>query len=210
MDCLFLPWNFNCLFTSRSFKERLFLLKYKSTVSHSPIEWAYYMLLALESQICVVIVLQKEFNRTMTWRGSTELSCLCVKPVWGTKSQYLNEILSKTDKTWTWCCIIASSHICWINFEQGVFSRKQQHNVLQTLFRKNKKKIYLPTYPYLNLWVGFGQTEIFLMVALSFDSHGVIYIYIYMDSIKELTLILKIICQCDVKSIMMSVWCQEH
>ena len=168
------------------------------------------MLLALESQICVVIVLQKEFNRTMTWRGSTELSCLCVKPVWGTKSQYLNEILSKTDKTWTWCCIIASSHICWINFEQGVFSRKQQHNVLQTLFRKNKKKIYLPTYPYLNLWVGFGQTEIFLMVALSFDSHGVIYIYIYMDSIKELTLILKIICQCDVKSIMMSVWCQEH
>ena len=96
---LFLPWNFNCLFTSRSLiillfqvtslKESFFfLLKYKSTVSHSPIEWAYYMLLVLESQICVVIVLQKEFNRTMTWRRSTELSCLCVKPVWGTKSQY--------------------------------------------------------------------------------------------------------------------------
>jgi hypothetical protein len=54
------------LFQVTSFKESFFLLKYKSTVSHSPIEWAYYMLLALESQICVVIVLQKEFNRTMT------------------------------------------------------------------------------------------------------------------------------------------------
>jgi hypothetical protein len=51
----------------------------------------------------------------MTWRRSTELSCLCVKPVWWTKTQYLNEILSKTDKTWTWCncCIIVSSLICW-------------------------------------------------------------------------------------------------
>ena len=50
---LFLPWNFNCLFTSRSDNyfvisghilqgKFLFLLKYKSTVSHSPIEWAYY------------------------------------------------------------------------------------------------------------------------------------------------------------------------
>ena len=76
------------LFQVTSFKERLFLLKYKSTVSHSSIEWAYYMLLTLESQICVVIVLQKEGNRTMTWRRSTELSCLCVKPVWETKSQY--------------------------------------------------------------------------------------------------------------------------
>ena len=47
------PWNFNCLFTSRSDNhfiisghilqgKFLFLLKYKSTVSHSPIEWAYY------------------------------------------------------------------------------------------------------------------------------------------------------------------------
>ena len=56
------------LFQVTSFKESFFLLKYKSTVSHSPIKWAYYMLLALESQICVVIVLQKEFNsnRTMT------------------------------------------------------------------------------------------------------------------------------------------------
>ena len=77
---LILALNFNCLFTSRSDKyfvisghilqgKFFFLLKYKSTVSHSPIEWAYYMLLALESQICVVIVLQKEFNslnRTMT------------------------------------------------------------------------------------------------------------------------------------------------
>ena len=77
------------LFQVISFKESFFLLKYKSTVSHSPIKWAYYMLLALESQICVVIVLQKEFNRTMTWRRSTELSCLCVKPVWGTNNQYL-------------------------------------------------------------------------------------------------------------------------
>ena len=85
------------LFQVTSFKERIFLLKYKSTVSHSPIEWAYYMLLILESQICVVIVLQKEFNRTMTWRRSTELSWLCVKPVWGTKGQY--EILSKRSKT---------------------------------------------------------------------------------------------------------------
>jgi hypothetical protein len=50
------------LFQVTPFKESIFLLKYKSTVSHSPIEWAYYMLLALESQICVVIVLQKEFN----------------------------------------------------------------------------------------------------------------------------------------------------
>ena len=137
------------LFQVTSFME-FFFIKYKSTVSHSPIEWAYYMLLALESQICVVIVLQKEFNRTMTCRRSTEFSCLCVKPVWGTKSQYLNEILSKTDKTWTWCCIIVSSHICWINFEtdEVFFSRKQQHNVLQTLFRKKekKKKKNLPTY----------------------------------------------------------------
>jgi hypothetical protein len=30
------------LFQVTSFKERLFLLKYKSTVSHSPIEWVYY------------------------------------------------------------------------------------------------------------------------------------------------------------------------
>jgi hypothetical protein len=71
LDCLFLPWNFNCFFTSRSdnyfvfsgHKER-FLLKSKSTVSHQLS--GPTMLLALESQICVVIVLQKEFNRTMT------------------------------------------------------------------------------------------------------------------------------------------------
>ena len=44
------------------FKER-FLLKYKSTVNHQLSGPA--MLLALESQICVVIV-QKEFNRTMS------------------------------------------------------------------------------------------------------------------------------------------------
>ena len=86
------------------------------------------MLLALESQICVVIVLQKEFNRTMTCRRSTELSCLCVKPVWGTKSQNLNEIQSKTDKTWTWCCIIVSSHICWINFETDKVSFLENNN----------------------------------------------------------------------------------
>jgi hypothetical protein len=30
------------LFQVTSFKESFFLLKYKSTVSHSPIEWAYY------------------------------------------------------------------------------------------------------------------------------------------------------------------------
>ena len=73
------------LFQVTSFKER-FLLKYKSTVSHQLS--GPTMLQALKSQICVVIVLQKEFNRTMTWRRSTELSCLCVKPVWGTKRQY--------------------------------------------------------------------------------------------------------------------------
>ena len=78
LDCLFLPWNFNCLFTSRSdnyfvisghtllFKER-FLLKYKSTVSHQLSGPSIcFMAQALENQICVVIVLQKEFNRTMT------------------------------------------------------------------------------------------------------------------------------------------------
>jgi hypothetical protein len=114
------------------------------------------MLLALESQICVVIVLQKEFNRTMTWRRSTELSCLCVKPVWGTKSQYLNEILSKTDKTWTCCCIIVSSHICWINFETDKVSFLENNNIMFYKLYSEKKKNYLPTYPYLNLWVGFG------------------------------------------------------
>ena len=148
------PWNFNCLFTSRSDNhfiisghilqgKFLFLLKYKSTVSHSPIEWAYYMLLALESQICVVIVLQKEFNsmnRTLTWRRSTELSCLCVKPVWGTKGQYLNEILSKTDKKWTWCCIIVSSHICWIHFEPDKVSFLENNNKCLTNFIQKKKK----------------------------------------------------------------------
>ena len=133
------------LFQVTSFKESFFLLKYKSTVSHSPIEWAYYMLLALESQICVVIVLQKEFNRTMTWRGSTELSCLCVKPVWGTKSQYLNEILSKTDKTWTWCCIIVSSHICWINFETVKVSFLENNNIMFYKLYSEKEK-NLPTY----------------------------------------------------------------
>ena len=128
------------------------------------------MLQALEIQICVVIVLQKEFNsnRTMTWRRSTELSCLCVKPVWGTKTQYLNEILSKTDKTWTWCCIIFSSHICWINFEPDKVSFLENNNKCFIKFIQKKKRIYLPTYPYLNLWVGFGQTEIFLMVALTY------------------------------------------
>ena len=50
------------LFQVTSFKER-FLLKYKSTVSHQLS--GPTMLQALESQICVVIVLQKEFNRTM-------------------------------------------------------------------------------------------------------------------------------------------------
>ena len=159
MDCLFLPWNFNCLFTSRSDNyfvisghilqgKFFFLLKYKSTVSHSPIEWAYYMLLALESQICVVIVLQKEFNsnRTMTWRRSTELYCLCVKPVWGKKNQYLNEILSKTDKTWTWCCIIVSSHICWIHFETVNVSFLENNNIMFYKLYSEKKITYLPTH----------------------------------------------------------------
>jgi hypothetical protein len=54
LDCLFLPWNFNCLFTSRSdnyfvisghtllFKERFFI---KVQINcQSPIEWAIYML----------------------------------------------------------------------------------------------------------------------------------------------------------------------
>jgi hypothetical protein len=108
------------------------------------------MLQALESQICVVIVLQKEFNRTMTWRRSTELSCLCVKPVWGTKCQYLNEILSKTDKTWTWCCIIVSSHICWINFEPDKVSSRKQQQMFYKLYsekkRKKKEFTYLPTH----------------------------------------------------------------
>jgi hypothetical protein len=54
----------NLLFQVTSFKERFFLLKYKSTVSHQLSEPT--MLQALESQICIVIVLQKEFNRTMT------------------------------------------------------------------------------------------------------------------------------------------------
>jgi hypothetical protein len=109
------------------------------------------MLLALESQICVVIVLQKEFNsnRTMTWRRSTELSCLCVKPVWWTKTQYLNEILSKTDKTWTWCCIIVSSHICWINFETVKVSFLENNNIMfYKLYSEKKKNLptYLPTH----------------------------------------------------------------
>jgi hypothetical protein len=107
------------------------------------------MLLALKSQICVVIVLQKEFNsnRTMTWRRSTELSCLCVKPVWWTKTQYLNEILSKTDKTWTWCCTIVSSHICWINFETVKVSFLENNNIMfYKLYSEKKKKKYLPTY----------------------------------------------------------------
>jgi hypothetical protein len=101
------------------------------------------MLLALESQICVVIVLQKEFNSmnmTMTWRRSTELPCLCIKPVWGTKGQYLNEILSKTDKTWTWCCIIVSSHICWIHFEPDKVSFLENNNKCLTNFIQKKKK----------------------------------------------------------------------
>ena len=172
MDCLFLPWNFNCLFTSRFdnyfvIPGHILLLKYKSTVSHQLS--GPTMLQALESQICVVIVLQKEFNRTMTCRRSTELSCLCVKPVWGTKSQYLNEILSKTDKTWTWCCIIVSSHICWINFEPDKVSFVENNNNKCFInFIQKKKRIYPPNYryPYLNLWVGFGQTEIFSLLLL--------------------------------------------
>ena len=40
------------------------------------------------------------------------------------------------------------------------------------LYSEKKKRIYLPTYPYLNLWVGFGQTEIFLMVALMINLIG--------------------------------------
>ena len=76
-------WQLFCYFRSHPSRKD-FLLKYKSTVSHQLS--GLTMLLALESQICVVIVLQKEFNRTMTWRRSTELSCLCVKTVWGTKS----------------------------------------------------------------------------------------------------------------------------
>ena len=48
LDCLFLPWNFNCFFTSRSdnyfvfsgHKERFFI---KIQINcQSPIEWAYY------------------------------------------------------------------------------------------------------------------------------------------------------------------------
>ena len=101
------------------------------------------MLLALESQICVVIVLQKEFNSTMTCRRSTELSCFCAKSVWGTKSQYLNEILSKTDKTWTWCCIIVSSHICWINFEPKVSFLENKNKCFINFIQKKKN---LPTY----------------------------------------------------------------
>jgi hypothetical protein len=108
------------------------------------------MLLALESQICVVIVLRKEFNRTMTCSRSTELSCLCVKPVGGTKGQYLNEILSTTDKTWTWCCIIVSSHICWINFEPGKVSFLENNNKCFINFIQKKKN--LPTYSTLQVY----------------------------------------------------------
>ena len=69
-------WYLFCYFRSHPSRKG-FLLKYKSTVSHQLS--GPTMLQALESQICVVIVLQKEFNRTMTCRRSTELSCLCVK-----------------------------------------------------------------------------------------------------------------------------------
>jgi hypothetical protein len=63
---------------------------------------------------------------------------------------YLNEILSKTDKTWTWCCIIVSSHICWINFEPDKVSFLENNNKCFTNFIQKKKgkkrRIYLPTY----------------------------------------------------------------
>ena len=83
---LFLPWNFNCLFTSRSdnyFVISGHILQGKSTNQLSVTHQLSgpTMLLALESQICVVIVLQKEFNRTMTFSRSTELPCLCIKSV---------------------------------------------------------------------------------------------------------------------------------
>ena len=63
------------LFQVTSFKER-FLLKYKSTVSHQLSGPTIYMLQELQSQICVVIVLQKEFKRTMTlsWADEEVLS----------------------------------------------------------------------------------------------------------------------------------------
>jgi hypothetical protein len=117
------------------------------------------MLLALESQICVVIVLRKEFNRTMTCSRSTELSCLCVKPVGGTKGQYLNEILSKTDKTWTWCCIIVSSHICWINFEPGKVSFLENNNKCFINFIQKKKEFtYLQYTPSVSTIILSGRT----------------------------------------------------
>jgi hypothetical protein len=68
----------------------------------------------------------------------------------------LNEILSKTDKTWTCCCIIVSSHICWINFETDKVSFLENNNIMfYKLYSEKKIFFYLPTYPYLNLWVGF-------------------------------------------------------
>ena len=108
-----------------------------------------------------VLLLCCKRNSTGQWPEEEVLSCPAfVSSLSEGQKPNTNEILSKTDKTWTWCCIIVSSHICWINF---VFSRKQQmFYKLYSEKRKEKKiRIYLPTYPYLNLWVGFGQTEIF-------------------------------------------------
>jgi hypothetical protein len=166
---LFLPWNFNCLFTSSS--DNYFVISGHILQGKVFFNWSANqlsvthqlsgptMLLALESQICVVIVLRKEFNRTMTCSRSTELSCLCVKPVGGTKGQYLNEILSKTDKTWTWCCIIVSSHICWINFEPGKVSFLENNNKCFINFIQKKKEFtYLQYTPSVSTIILSGRT----------------------------------------------------
>ena len=44
------------------------------------------------------------------------------------------------DKTWIWCCVIVSSHICWINCEPDKVSFLENNNKCFTYFIQKKEK----------------------------------------------------------------------
>ena len=140
------------LFQVTSFNESFFLLKYKSTVSHSPIEWAYYASGIGKPDVCCYCAaegIQQDNDLKKKYWVVLPLCQACLrdkKPI-----LYLNEILSKTDKTWTWCCIIVSSHICWINFEPDKVSFLENNtkcftNFIQKKKEKKKEFTYLPNH----------------------------------------------------------------
>jgi hypothetical protein len=147
LDCLFLPWNFNCLFTSRSdnyfvISGHILLGKVFITVQincQSSIEWAYYASSIGKPDLCCYCAaegIQQDNDLMKKYWVVLPLCQACLRD----KKLILNQILLKTDKTWTWCCIIVSSHICWINFEPDKVSFLEDNNKCFTNFIKKKIK----------------------------------------------------------------------